>query len=253
MHVAIDRPLLLAFLLALVRSTGFVVACPFFNGPWIPYRVRLGFAAAIALPLTSSVSRASVPDGVAPWLVAAVLQVLGGIALGLCVLFVFASVQAAGELIDLQVGFSYGGTVDPIGGVVATPVAKLLQMAGTAIVFASGGHVVVIRGFLRSVDAVPIGRIDLNRLDHHLLSLVGSVLVAAIEISLPLLAALFCSEVALGLLGKAAPQLNVLVMGFALKAGIALGLLSLTMAALPGATDSLIERGLRTGLSIFHP
>ena len=70
-------------------------------------------------------------------------------------------------------------------------------------------------------------------------------MVATVEIGLPVLAALFCTEVALGLLGKVAPQLNILVIGFAAKTVVALMLLGLTLTLLPETTESLLGRAIR--------
>ena len=70
-------------------------------------------------------------------------------------------------------------------------------------------------------------------------------LVATVEIGLPVLAALFCTEVALGLLGKVAPQLNILVIGFAVKTAIAIFLLGITLVLLPETTESLLGRAMQ--------
>jgi flagellar biosynthetic protein FliR len=75
--------------------------------------------------------------------------------------------------------------------------------------------------------------------------------MAAIEIALPLLTALFCAELALGFLGKAAPQLNILVIGFALKSIITFMLLGATLVLLPESVESLLGRAVRLGLGIF--
>lgn len=253
MSVSMNPATLVAFFMALVRTTAFLAATPLFNGGWLPMRVRTGLAMAISLSLTASYSGSVTFTGVVPLLFALFVQALAGLALGLCVAIVFSAIQVAGELIDLQVGFSFGSQLDPLSGSMAAPVARYYQMVGMAVVFAAGGHVLVLRGFIRSVQAVPLGGLNLATLGDHLLSLTSSVLVAAIEISLPLIAALFCAEVALGLLGKAAPQLNVLVLGFALKALIAFVLLAVIISVLPGASTSLIERGLRAGLSALVP
>ena len=66
-----------------------------------------------------------------------------------------------------------------------------------------------------------------------------------------MLTALFCTEVALGFLGKAAPQLNILVIGFAVKSLVAFTLLATTLLLLPEAIESLLGRGLRTALGVF--
>lgn len=251
MQVTANTALLGSFLLALVRCTAFLFACPFFNGPWVPYRVRIGLGMALALPMTIHFRDIPLPDTTGAWIVAFVVQTMAGIVVGLSLLIVFAGVQAAGELIDLQVGFSYSGTVDPVAGVTSTPVARIVQMTSTAVVFAAGGHLLVIRGFLRTVEAVPLGRIDIAQFGSSALALASTVFLAAIEIALPVLAALFCAEVALGLLGKAAPQMNILVIGFAAKSAITIALLALVLAAEPGAITALLERGLRAGMQAF--
>ena len=93
---------------------------------------------------------------------------------------------------------------------------------------------------------MPSGRVDLAVLGEQCTDLLSMFLVATLEIGLPVLAALFCTEVALGLLGKVAPQLNILVVGFAAKTFVALMLLGLTLALLPETTESLLGRAVRT-------
>jgi flagellar biosynthetic protein FliR len=104
---------------------------------------------------------------------------------------------------------------------------------------------------LHSVEQSPSGRIDPAALAEEFTDLVGAMFVAAIEIGLPVLAALFATEVALGLLGKAAPQLNILVLGFAIKSIVAAVLLAATLFLLPGATSSLLEQAVRSGARLF--
>ena len=86
---------------------------------------------------------------------------------------------------------------------------------------------------------------------YNLVQLFGVLLRASLEIALPILTALFCAEVALGLLGKAAPQLNILVIGFAVKATLAFGLLGATLALLPETVESLFGKALRAAMSVF--
>ena len=82
--------------------------------------------------------------------------------------------------------------------------------------------------------------------------MVGTYFAAAIEIAMPVMAALFLAEVGLGLVGKAAPQLNVMVIGFAVKTFVALGLLGLTFALLPGSTESLLTQAIQAAGSAFR-
>jgi flagellar biosynthetic protein FliR len=247
----IEPSLLVGFCLMLVRSTAWVTICPPFNMPAIPVRVRIGFAVAMSIVLAGKVG-AEVQSVETPSLVGAMFtQLLAGFALGFFVYMIFSVVQSAGELIDLQVGFSLGGVIDPLSGNNATPIGRLHQLLGLAILFAINGHIMVARAFIRSVEVAPLGSLDLARLAESLAKLFAVLLAASIEIALPVLTALFCTEVALGLLGKAAPQLNILVIGFAVKSLIAFGLLGATLVLLPEAVESLLGRGLRAGLSVF--
>jgi flagellar biosynthetic protein FliR len=66
-----------------------------------------------------------------------------------------------------------------------------------------------------------------------------------------MLTALFCTEVALGFLGKAAPQLNILVIGFAVKTFLAFTLLGATLVLLPDTVDSLLGRGVRLAMGVI--
>ena len=111
---------------------------------------------------------------------------------------------------------------------------------------------IIVRAFLRSVQVAPLGHINTAALASALTKIVGMLVGAAIEIALPILAALFCSELAIGFLGKAAPQLNRMVIGFAVKTLIAFGLLATMFAMLPESVDSLVGQGIRTALSVFR-
>jgi flagellar biosynthetic protein FliR len=77
---------------------------------------------------------------------------------------------------------------------------------------------------------------------------VGGLMVAAIEIAAPLLAALFLADLALGLLNRAAPEMNVFVIGLPLKILLTIGLAGLALPLLPGATATLVERMVHDGL-----
>lgn len=242
---------LVGFCLALVRTTAWIVICPPFNMPAIPARIRVGIAVAISFAVAGHVSPGAAGLDTPAFLGALVTQALAGLALGAFVFILFNAIQMAGELIDLQVGFSLGGVIDPLSGNTAAPIGRLHQILGLAIMFAINGHVLVVKGFLRSVEAVPVGTLDLGKLANELAQLLGVLFVASLEIALPILATLFCIEVALGLLGKAAPQLNILVIGFAVKAAVAFTLLGATLVLLPGSTQSLIERAVRSAGRVF--
>lgn len=243
----IDLPVatLVGFSLALVRTTAWIMFCPPFNSPSVPVRIRVALATAIAFVVAPQLGQATPSMALGPFVISLLTQALAGFALGFAIYVMFSSIQAAGDLIDLQVGFSLGQVLDPLSGSAAAPVGRFHQLLALAIVFAINGHVLVVRGYLRSVEAVPSGRVDLAVLGDQFTNLLSSFMIATVEIGLPVLAALFCTEVALGLLGKVAPQLNILVIGFAAKTFVALLLLGMTLTLLPETTESLVGRAVR--------
>ena len=252
MQLPIDPTVLVGFCLVMVRAVAWVSLCPPFNSPMVPRRVRAGFAVAMSFALARSVGY-GVSDLSSAGLIGALFtEILAGLALGAFVFILFTALQSAGEILDLQVGFSLGGVIDPISGNTATPIGRLQQLLGIIILFAINGHVLVVRAFVESVHAAPLGRIDTTELASGLGKLLMVMLIAAIEIALPIMTALFCAEVALGLLGKAAPQLNILVIGFALKTLIAFGLLGASFLVLPETTRSLLGEAIHAAGRIFR-
>lgn len=253
MRFYVDPSTLVGFCLVLVRATAWVAICPPFNTPAISARVRVGIAVSIALVLGNQVGQ-EVRSIATPELVGMLFaQLLAGFTLGFFVFVIFSAVQSAGELIDLQVGFSLGGVIDPLSGNTSTPIGRLHQLLAVAIMFAIDGHVFVVRAFIRSVEMSPLGGLDTTSVGENIARLVATLLAAAIEIALPMLTALFLTEVALGFLGKAAPQLNILVIGFAVKTFLAFSLLGATLLLLPGTVDSLLGRGVRAAMEVFRP
>jgi len=251
MEISLPAAQLVGFCLALVRTTAWISICPPFNSPAVPRRVRVGLATAISFAIAGQLADVTTSLELGPFIVALIVQALAGLALGFSVYILFAAIQAAGELIDLQVGFSLGAVLDPLSGNNAAPIGRFHQLLAVTMVFAINGHVMVVRGFLRSVEAVPTGEVDLEVLASELVGLLGTFFAAAVEIGLPVLAALFCTEIALGLLGKAAPQLNILVLGFAAKTFVAIMLLGMTLFALPETTESLLGQAIRAGARAF--
>ena len=252
MNLELASSTLVGFCLALVRATAWISICPPFNSPAVPRRVRVGLATAMAFAITHTIAPVAPELTLGPLVLALLTQALGGIALGFTVFVLFSAIQGAGDLLDLQIGYSLGAVLDPISGVSAAPISRFQQLMATVIVFAINGHVLVVRGFTRSVEAVPSGMISLGAFAEQMVSVVGTYFAAAIEIAMPVMAALFLAEVGLGLVGKAAPQLNVMVIGFAVKTFVAFGLLGLTFALLPGSTESLLTQAIQAAGRAFR-
>ena len=129
MDLALPASSLMGFALALVRTTAWIVICPPFNSPAVPRRIRVGFSTAIALLLSAQIAPVIDPTmSTGEFVVLAFAQVAAGLALGFLVYMMLMAVQAAGALIDLQVGFALGAVLDPLSGTSASPIGTPLSV-----------------------------------------------------------------------------------------------------------------------------
>ena len=245
MTIEAPADLLLSFLMALLRTSAWLVLVPPFNSRTIPAQVKAALALALAVPVAPRLVEHAPPLEVPALISATLLQVLIGLALGFVTLLIFSAVQAAGELIDVHVGFSMGAIIDPLSGVNQAVFGRLYQLLAVTLLFVIDGHLLLVRGFLASFDIAPTWPSDLTVFADRLVHGLGVFFAAAVQMALPLIAALFLAEVVLGLLSRAAPRMEVFVLGFPIKITMALVLAGLTLPLLPQAVEVLSEDGVR--------
>ena len=237
---------MVVYLLAMARCVAWLVVAPPFGTRLIPLTVKIGLAGAITLAAAPRLSPTDVKLDTFAIVAAVAGQVLVGLALGFLAQLVLTAIQAAGSMIDLFAGFTMAQVYDPMSGGGASVFGRLYQLVGTTILFATGGHLLLLRGFLTSFDAVPLD--GLIRGEAKLITnQLGLFILAACEIAAPVLAAMFLAEVALGLLTRAAPQLNALQLGMPLKTLLALLLTGLAIPLLPAILPNLVRDVIRAG------
>ena len=235
---------LAGFLLALARSGAWALVAPPFATPMIPVRVRVAFAVSLSFLVAGDVP--SPPAIESPGFLAAIaLQVALGLALGFLVYLVIAAVEAAGHLLDVFGGFGMAQLYDPFTNATAAPIGRLYQLLVTVLIFVLDGHVLIVRGFLASFRALPLDAVGSRSLLGLVSTAMGGFLVSALQIALPIAAALFLADVALALISRAAPRIDVLVLGLGTKALIVLLLIGLTLPLIPHALGLLVERAAR--------
>ena len=250
MNAEVPVDLVLGFVLAVVRAAAWLAVAPPFNTRMVPAPAKVAFAVALAIPVTPQVALYAPEPEVGPLIVATLVQIGAGLALGFVTQMIFAAVQAAGELIDLFAGFTIAATYDPFTNANQAVFGRFYQLLAIALLFALDGHVLLVKGFLDSFAAMPTGAPDLGNLSKLLLDDLGMFFLAALEIAAPVLGALFLTEVALGLLSKAAPQMNVFVLGFPIKILLTLAMVGLTLPLMPNVLDRLVTTAVRSGNAV---
>ena len=253
MTINLPPGLVVAFLLALVRASAWIVVAPPFNNRMIPAQVKAGISAALALAMAPKLAPHINVNLDTPALIGAItVQVAVGLTLGFLANLLLSAVQTAGSFIDLFGGFTVNHAYDPMSNATATMMSRVYQLLMVTLLFALDGHLLMVRGFMSSFDAIGATGLHVGGLQDLLLKDFGMFFVAALEIAAPLLGALFLSEVVLGLLSRAAPQLNVLALGFPLKILLTISLVSLCLPILPDAVSRLLHEAVTSGAAAFR-
>jgi flagellar biosynthetic protein FliR len=233
---------LLAYLLASVRIVAWLAIVPPFSSRSVPAMAKVVLALGLSFAVAPSLSESRIPTGTFELGATVVTQVAVGVSMGFVTFLLFAAVAAAGSLIDVFGGFAMAQAFDPLSMNMNTVFGKFHQMLATALLFVSGGHLLVIGGLLKTFDFLPVGEAPETDGGLDLLTTAFSMFfVTAVQIALPMVAVLFIADVGLALLTKVAPQLNAINVMFPAKIGLTLMLLGLSFPVLPEAIARLVE------------
>ncbi len=241
MTFTFDPVLLTAFALALVRAAAWLFVSPPFNTKIIPTTVKAGVAASLALAAAPHVAKSPMPLDTGGFLAALVTQVLIGITLGLFTLVLVNALQTAGALVDLFAGFSLAAIIDPLNNAQVAVFGRLYELLAITLLFSTNAYLVLVNGWFRSFDVVPAHGLGIADISNVLTKNLGQFLIAAIEIAGPVLGCLFLAEVSLGLLSRAAPQLNIFSLAFPLRVVVALVVVGLAIPLVGPAVSNLVR------------
>lgn len=222
-------PELARYLLLLCRTSGVLMVAPLVGSERLPSRVKLALAATTALVLAPAAGPVPEADGAGYMALQAAGEVVVGLTIGFAARMVFAAVQIAGEMADTQAAFGFAGVVSPDAGE-RTSVIGQLQMAVAWLVFlAANGHHIVLEGLAASLSAVPLGT-GVGFSAPVLTRAAAGLIASGVCMAAPVVGAVMLADFGLGLLGRAAPQMNLLAVGFPIK--LAVGLVT-ALFALP--------------------
>lgn len=242
---------LLTLLLATLRASAWIVFCPPFQSRAIPGTVRALLALSLALLVTPDLLEQTPPLTVPDFLVSAVEQIVVGVALGFITALFFAAIQVAGDLIDLFGGYSLAFSFDPLTINSSSVFGRFYSLIATTLLFASDGHQLVVRGFLQSYETLPLdGTLSMATVGRLLTDGIGEMFLIGVQIAGPLIAVLFLTDIALGLLNRVAPALQAFVLGFPAKIFLTLALAGTAIAVLPYALDKLVSIAVRAVVGV---
>jgi len=232
MFLGISQNEITIFLLVFMRITTAFVVFPVFNSTTIPTQTKIGAGVVLTL-LTFPVLRNSVimvPADTSHLILSLSTEVLIGLILGFLASLVFTGVELAGQLISMQMGFGIVNVYDPQTSRQIPIVGQFYSYIAMMIFLAIDGHHFLLDGLFKSFKTIPIssasfksGIVELN------MSMMSSIFVSAIKIGIPVIVTLLLTSIALGLVARAVPQMNVFFVGMPLKIGMGLIALSFSL------------------------
>ena len=217
-------PLIIPVILLLARVGAFVMVLPLFGWNMIPMVVRAGIATRLtvflactgAMPPLETLDRPMWAMGLL-----VVQEILLGVGLGLAANLMFQAVQAAGKMVSLQMGLSEAGIIDPVTGEETESIEMFLQITFALLFLAGGGHHLLLGILSQSFGAFPVAAMpDTGALADLLVTAGSDMLVFMLRLAAPTLAAFLVVTVALGVLARALPEINVLFLSLPIRVGM---------------------------------
>jgi flagellar biosynthetic protein FliR len=219
------------FLLLFARVTSLVVIAPVFGYQNVPVQVKVALGLFLAFVLFPVVDGMAIPVDLQ--LVSLALLVIKEVIVGLLIGFVagliFAGVRYAGELMAFDMGFSAANVFDPENGAQNPIVGEFLYLFVLLAFLLINGHHFLLEAVQLSYNLVPIGSVTLNAaVANRIIDFSGLVFVIAVKFAAPLIVSLFLTNIALAILARVMPQMNIFTVSFPLKIGVGLIVLMTT-------------------------
>ncbi len=236
-----------------VRISGLMLFAPFLGSVVIPARVKAVLVIALTFLMYPMISRTMHPLPLNEWPLVVFRELLVGVALGIATSVVFEAVQMAGQILSVQMGYSLINILDPNTQVDTTVVAMFHQSVAMLIFLRLDVHLWLLRAIGNSFAYLPPGSAQLTR--PFTLSLIGagtSILLIGVQIAAPVLSATLLTDLVLGLMGKASPQLPLMLLGPAVKSLLGLGILFVSLKYWPEMFRNLFLDSLTFADRLLH-
>ena len=252
----IQIPLIPAITAALtigVRLTGLMLFAPFLGSSIIPARVKAVFVIALTALLFPSVEHAIVVPTLAGWPFLIITEFLIGVGMGIATNIVFDAVQLTGQVLGIQMGYSLVNILDPQSQVDTTVVAVFYQSIVMLLFLRMDVHYWLLRAVGNSFLYLPPGTAHLNGLfTRAVFQIAGDIFGLGVQIAAPVLSATLAADIVLGLMGKASPQMPLMLLGPAVKSLLGIGILAVTLKYWPDLFRRLFLESMLKGEQLLH-
>lgn len=229
-----------------LRVLAVFTTAPVFSSRAFPVRAKIAFAFLVAVAAQASLPEMPVIGFNDPGVLPVVVQQVGvGLAIGFAVRVVFSAVELAGEVVGFQMGLNFAAFFDPTIGAQSSAVARFFGQMTSLLFLAVNGHLMVLFAVTQSFYSFPVDQNFLETLGQMKLYQLGTDLFAsALWIALPMVGILMFANLALGVVSRVAPQMNIFAIGFPITLVVGLIGIAATLPMLDQPFMALLERSI---------
>jgi len=223
------------FLLVFSRTAAIILLLPIFGSDNIPNPLKMGLALILSflvLPFASLSDYHQELTSVYVFILYLVKEIAVGLVIGYITTFLFAAVQFGGMMVDRQMGFALVQSVDPLTNLNSSITGQLHVILFTILFLLLNGHYFLLLAVKSSFEIIPVLGVDfhIGQMNTLFIKKIGDVFILALRFAAPAFIILTLTSIALGVVARTVPQINVFFVGMPLK--ILLGLVT-TIIVLP--------------------
>ncbi len=222
------------FILILIRISSLFVSSPLFGRRNLPAIFKIGFSFVVAILLVNVVKapEAIGSFGMHEFAILAMKEFMIGVIMGFVSYLIFAAIYLAGQLIDTQIGLGIVSVIDPVSNIQVPVTANFYYTLAMVIFLTMNGHYILIEALVSSYNILPVGAAALtDSVMVHFVNIMAQMFIIGFKISAPVIAAILICDVALGILARTMPQMNIFLVGLPLKILLGLTVIMITIPA----------------------
>ncbi len=229
-----------------LRTLAVFTSAPVLSSKAFPIRARIGLAFFVALAAQPALGDLPVISITGSGAMGAVMQqVFVGLAIGFSIRVVFAAIELAGEVVGFQMGLSFASFFDPSLNTQSSAVARFFGHMATFMFVVMNGHLLVLMTVIKSFHSFPVDESFLEAVKHmKVLDLGAELFASGLWISLPMVGMLMFANLALGIVSRVAPQMNIYAIGFPITLTVGLIGIAATLPMLDQPFLALMSRAM---------
>lgn len=241
------------FLAVGIRLTGMMLFAPFFGSSVIPARVKAVLVLALSFVVYPTVEQGIASNVMSSWPLLIFTEFIIGVGMGIATNIVFEGALLAGQILGVQMGYSLVNILDPQSQVETTVVPMFYQSIMMLLFLQMNVHFWILRAVDNSYRYLPPGTAHLSNLfTLATFKTAGEIFALGVQIAAPVLAATLAADIILGLLGKASPQMPLMLLGPAVKSLLGILVLIATLKYWPDLFRQMFTAAVTNSEQLLH-